>query len=154
LNGTLKNDVVKHLQSLCNNGHTVIVVSHDEVFYDYGRQLELKNGDLKEISPNVKAAKPEKQKTLSIKSPTPKTLSIKSPTPTENLLGGWKPRASMVVLFNQIIHETLSRPIFLSLILIALIVGICQVSVFSSVIIGVQNYVDDAMTTGSRLNRV
>jgi putative ABC transport system ATP-binding protein len=142
LNGTLKNDVVKHLQSLCNNGHTVIVVSHDSVFYDYGRQLELENGELKEIS--TPDAKPAKQK----------TLSIKSPTLTENLLWGWKPRASMVVLFNQIIHETLSRPIFLSLILIALIVGVCQVSVFSSVIIGVQNYVDDAMTTGSRLNRV
>ncbi|TGO02208.1 ABC transporter ATP-binding protein [Candidatus Thiomargarita nelsonii] len=142
LNGTLKNEVVKHLQSLCNNGHTVIVVSHDSVFYHYGRQLELKNGELKEISTHD--AKPAKQK----------TLSIKSPTPTENLFWGWKPRASMGVLFNQIIQETLSRPIFLSLILIALIVGVCQVSVFSSVIIGVQNYVDDAMTTGSRLNRV
>jgi len=142
LNGALKNDVVKHLQSLCNNGHTVIVVSHDSVFYDYGRQLELENGELKEIAPHIKDKKQAK------------ILPIKSPKTTENLIWGWKPRASSVVLFNQIIHETLSRPIFLSLILIAVIVGVCQVSVFASVIIGVQNYVDDAMTTGSRLNRV
>ena len=185
LNGKLKDDVVKHLQSLCNNGHTVIVVSHDSVFYNCGRQLELENGKLgkpkeiatplkdkkqpkqnalsKEIAIHLKDKKQPKQNVLPKKIATPlkdkkqpkqKALPIKSPKTTESLLWGWKPRASYIVLFNQIIHETLSRPLFLSLILIAVIVGVCQVSVFSSVIIGVQNYVDDAMTTGSRLNRV
>ncbi len=67
---------------------------------------------------------------------------------------GWRPRASFKILTFQAIHEVFSRPIFLALILISLTVGVAQVSIFLSVILGVQNYVNDAMTSGSRLNRV
>lgn len=48
LNGDLKNDVVDYLHQLCNDGHTVIVVSHDTVFFDKGRQLLLIDGSLEE----------------------------------------------------------------------------------------------------------
>ena len=48
LNGDLKNDVVNYLHQLCNDGHTVIVVSHDTVFFNKGRQLLLINGTLEE----------------------------------------------------------------------------------------------------------
>ncbi|WP_133511090.1 ATP-binding cassette domain-containing protein [Candidatus Thiosymbion oneisti] len=139
LHGDLKNYVVEHLKTLCADGHTVIVVSHDSVFYDTGRQLELDKGKLRELTPP-----PE----------TPNNPGLPVQGPATGLAGGWKPRAPVGILLKQAIRETLSRPIFLGLILISLIVGVCQVSVFASVIIGAQEFVDDAMTKGSRLNRV
>lgn len=48
LNGDLKNDVVNYLHQLRDDGHTVIVVSHDTVFFDKGRQLLLVDGVLVE----------------------------------------------------------------------------------------------------------
>jgi ABC-type lipoprotein export system ATPase subunit/ABC-type lipoprotein release transport system permease subunit len=138
LHGDLKQYVVAHLKQLCTDGHTVIVVSHDSVFYGVGRQLELVDGELKELDDPPLTA----EKTL----PTKRPRSL--------LFGGWRPRAPLGILARQAARETFSRPIFLSLILISLIVGVCQVSVFASVIIGAQQFVDDAMTKGSRLNRV
>ncbi len=49
LNGELKNSVVKHLHDLCIEGYTVIVVSHDSVFFSEGRQLELDKGRLTDL---------------------------------------------------------------------------------------------------------
>lgn len=49
LNGELKNSVVKHLHDLCSEGYTVIVVSHDTVFFSEGRQLELEKGRLTDL---------------------------------------------------------------------------------------------------------
>src|SRR6202011_5742491 len=46
-----KHEILKLLVSLCEAGHTVVVVSHDKVFYQSGRQLELANGVLREIAP-------------------------------------------------------------------------------------------------------
>lgn len=81
-------------------------------------------------------------------------LSIKPPSPGNSILWGWKPRACFWVLVQQSLYETFSRPIFLALTVIGLIAGVCQVSIFISVILGAQQFIDDAMTTGSRLNRV
>lgn len=46
LNGKLKNEVVKYLELLSEDGHTVVVVSHDSVFYGQGKQYELLNGKI------------------------------------------------------------------------------------------------------------
>lgn len=141
LHGNLKQEVVEHLKSLCDKGHTVIVVSHDSVFYDTGRQLELDLGVLRELSANHPL-------------PDQHTLPTRMPEPSHKILGGWKPRAPFGILLRQAIRETLFRPLFLSLILVSLIVGVCQVSVFTSVIVGAQAYVNEKITEGSRLNRI
>lgn len=159
LHGALKNDVVTHLCALGTEGHTIIVVSHDAVFYDVGRQLELKDGKVQDIG-TPEANQTAAVQTPMVRSPTARLLNaplaepLKVQAPAPRLAWGWKPRAPLSILLRQAIRETLSRPIFLGLVLISLIVGICQVSVFTSVIIGAQQFVDDAMTRGSRLNRI
>lgn len=140
LHGELKQEVVDHLRSLCADGHTVIVVSHDHVFYGIGRQLELDHGQLRELpGEEVESADP---------------IAVTDAPGGSSILWGWWPRAPLSILFKQAIRETVYRPIFLSLILISLIVGVCQVAVFSSVIIGAEEFIDQKMTEGSRLNRV
>ncbi|MDG1531585.1 MAG: ATP-binding cassette domain-containing protein [Paracoccaceae bacterium] len=140
LHGEKKEEVVQHLQMLCDAGHTVIVVSHDKVFFDIGNQFDLENGILTE-------ARSE---------PPSKAEPIPSRMPAEgaSFMWGWKPRAPFSILLAQAIRETLFRPIFLSLILVSLIVGVTQVSVFTSVILGAQEYVNEKITQGSRLNRI
>lgn len=140
LHGELKQEVVDHLRDLCAAGHTVIVVSHDHVFYGLGRQIELENGRLKELP--AEPVEPNNP------------IAVAEPAKGSSILWGWRPRAPLGILLQQAIRETVYRPIFLSLILISLIVGVCQVSVFSSVIIGAEEFIDAKMTEGSRLNRV
>lgn len=180
LHGDLKLSVVDHLVNLCAEGHTVVVVSHDSVFYGVGRQLELEDGVLVEVDRDVTSGSipggpgvldgAEEVRRDAMVTPAsdcglepsaggeiqgsghPNPLPVKAPA--RNLLFGWKPRAPLGILLKQAVRETVSRPIFLGLILISLIVGVGQVSVFSSVILGAQAFVDDAMTKGSRLNRV
>ncbi len=140
LHGALKTEVVDHLRALADQGHTVIVVSHDEVFYGIGRQLELRDGRLHE--------------TAADRARDGDPLPSRMPDDAQALLMGWKPRAPFTILLRQAIRETLLRPIFLSLILVSLIVGVSQVSVFTSVIVGAQAYVNEKITQGSRLNRI
>lgn len=140
LHGSLKAQVVDHLRALVARGHTVIVVSHDEVFYSFGRQLELSEGVLREVESGV------------TESSTP--LPSRMPDDMPSSYAGWKPRARMGLLFRQALRETFLRPLFLSLVLVALIAGVCQVSVFSSIIVGSQAFVNEKITQGSRLNRV
>ncbi|WGI21242.1 ATP-binding cassette domain-containing protein [Amylibacter sp. IMCC11727] len=140
LHGELKQEVVAHLRALVEDGHTVIVVSHDEVFYDHGRQLLLENGVLRELN----------SEPASTATPLPSHM----PGQDEAIFFGWKPRAPFRILLSQAIRETVFRPLFLSLILVSLIIGVCQVSVFTSVIVGAQDYVNQKITEGSRLNRI
>lgn len=140
LHGDLKQEVVEHLHNLVGDGHTVIVVSHDPVFFNVGRQLDLVEGRLTEA---------DKGKTRS-EDPIPARL----PDDGRNILYGWVPRAPFTTLLQQAVRETFGRKLLLSLILIALVVGIAQISVFSSVIIGARQYVNDQITKGSRLNRI
>ena len=140
LHGSMKTEVAEHLNSLTAQGHTVVVVSHDDVFRRFGRQLTLHEGELAEDSD---------EQTI-----TDVTLPVRMPEDSGPIYGGFKPRATFGLLFRQAIRETFLRPLFLSLILVALIAGVCQVSVFSSVIVGAQAFVNEKITQGSRLNRV
>lgn len=140
LDESRKTEVLNSLVELCSAGHTVIVVSHDKVFYDAGRQIELTRGSMREIAKG---------------SATPvSNLEVRKPAEGGQILFGWRPRAPATILIRQALRETFFRPIFLLLILISLCVGVTQVGVFSSVIIGAQRYLEDAMTKGSRLNRL
>jgi ABC-type lipoprotein export system ATPase subunit len=160
LHGELKESVVAHLQQLCCQGHTVIVVSHDSVFHSVGRQLELVDGELRPADTTAGALgdfatnSPSSGDDANQATCHASRYHLPPRSPASRLFWGWRPRAPLGILFKQAIRETISRPIFLGLILVSLIVGVCQVSVFASVIVGAQQFVDDAMTKGSRLNRV
>ena len=135
-----KEHVLTILSKLCEEGHTVIVVSHDKVFHGTGRQLELKEGVLADVSP--RPARNDVQ------------LPIRPPAEGSDIAYGWKPRAPLAILLAQALRETFLRPIFLFLVLISLCLGVCQIGVFTSIIIGAQTFLNDAMTKGSRLNRL
>jgi ABC-type lipoprotein export system ATPase subunit/ABC-type lipoprotein release transport system permease subunit len=135
-----KHEILKLLVSLCEAGHTVVVVSHDKVFYQSGRQLELANGVLREIAPGDVKSTVE--------------LPVRRPAGAASVLFGWNPRAPLAILIGEALRETFLRPIFLFLILISLCVGVSQIGVFSSVIVGAQVFLNEAMTKGSRLNRL
>ena len=135
-----KKEVLKVLLELRNTGHTVVVVSHDKIFQGYGRQLELTDGVLKELAPDRGNAQTK--------------LQVRTPVNGLPILFGWVPRAPLTILIRQAIRETFLRPIFLFLVLISLCVGVTQIGVFTSVILGAQAFLDDAMTRGSRLNRL
>lgn len=140
LDETRKQEVFDILYSLSQEGHTVIVVSHDTLFYNSGRQFELRGGKLAEVQPGTDAA--ERQ------------FAFRRPAEGRSILYGWRPRAPLGILFGQALRETFLRPIFLLMVLVSLCVGVCEISVFSSVIVGAQDFLDDAMTRGSRLNRL
>lgn len=167
LHPRLKAEIVAKLCKLRDIGHTVVVVSHDEVFYDLGRQLELKDGQLHEVgSSAVEAATPifmvsdsaghgdaapghwaeGKQARVS--------LDVRDPAPGRQILWGWRPRAPMSTIAGMAWREAFYRPLFMTLILTALILGVCQISVFSSVLIGTNAFIDRTITEGSRLNRI
>jgi ABC-type lipoprotein export system ATPase subunit len=140
LDESRKMEILERLLALREEGHTIIVVSHDKVFYNTGRQLELSMGVLREIAPDTGGSFAG-----TAVRPASKGLPI---------LYGWVPRAPLSILMGQAIRETFTRLIFLFMVLTALCVGVCQIAVFSSVIIGAQAFLDDAMTKGSRLNRL
>jgi ABC-type lipoprotein export system ATPase subunit len=141
LDESRKQEVLNLLLALRDAGHTVIVVSHDKVFYQTGRQLELSKGVLREMASDAAHDKqPE--------------IATRTPALGGKILYGWMPRAPLRILMAEAIRETFLRPIFLFLVLVSLCVGVCQIGVFSSVIVGAQTFLNDAMTRGSRLNRL
>ncbi len=141
LDESRKQGILELLLALSAAGHTVVVVSHDKVFHGVGRQLELAGGVLRELST-----------TPTRKSEAP--LPVRSPSPGRSILFGWRPRAPWSILVGQAAREAFTRPLFFALVVIALSVGVCQVSVLRSLIVGTQAFIDEAMTTGSRLNRL
>jgi ABC-type lipoprotein export system ATPase subunit len=140
LDESRKQEVLNLLSALREAGHTVIVVSHDKVFYRTGRQLELSKGVLREVAPDTDLKETE--------------IATRIPPSGGKILYGWMPRAPLRILLAEAIRETFLRPIFLFLVLVSLCVGVCQIGVFSSVIVGAQTFLNDAMTRGSRLNRL
>src|SRR5262249_10151488 len=110
LDESRKKEILECLISLCAAGHTVIVVSHDAIFYKSGRQLELHEHVLREISPGD--------------APQPDQLPVRKPALGSSILYGWRPRAPLNILINQAVRETFLRPIFLFLVLVSLCVGV------------------------------
>jgi ABC-type lipoprotein export system ATPase subunit/ABC-type lipoprotein release transport system permease subunit len=141
LDESRKQEVLTLLLALRDAGHTVIVVSHDKVFYQTGRQLELSKGVLRELASDASA-------------PGDPEIVSRRPASGGRILYGWMPRAPISTLLAEAIREAFQRPIFLFLVLVSLGVGVCQIGVFSSVIVGAQTFLNDAMTRGSRLNRL
>ncbi|MDX2263635.1 MAG: ATP-binding cassette domain-containing protein [Hyphomicrobiales bacterium] len=138
-----KKIVLDMLKQACAQGYTVVVVSHDSIFYDTGRQIEIKSGVATELPPGAL-----------IQQTDVKPRPVRTDFSALATGGGWWPRADILTLGNQVIQETFGRPAFLFLILIALLAGICQISVFCSLLAGTQQYVEESIKSGSRLNRV
>lgn len=140
LDESRKQEILKLMMSLCDEGHTVIIVSHDKVFYQHGRQFELSGGVLKELAGDTHKSGVE--------------IPLRAPANERAIFYGWRPRAPLSILLRQAMREAFLRPIFLFLVVVSLCVGVCQIGVFTSVILGAQGFLDDAMTRGSRLNRL
>ncbi|WAP70367.1 ABC transporter ATP-binding protein [Jiella pelagia] len=122
LDESRKKEILETLRDLTARGHTVVVVSHDKIFETVGRQLEMTDGRLVERAAG----------------PTVRTipLAVVAPTEGRTLLYGWRPRSGLEFLARQAFRETLQRPIFMFLVLVALIAGVTQISVFQSIITG------------------
>lgn len=145
LDESRKQEVLDLLMALSRAGHTVIVVSHDKVFHQTGRQLELRNGTLHEVARDEVAPGAHGPESHFV---------FRPPAEGRDIFYGWRPRAPLGILIGQALRETFLRPIFLFLVLVSLCVGVCQIGVFASLIVGTQTFLDDAMTRGSRLNRL
>jgi ABC-type lipoprotein export system ATPase subunit/ABC-type lipoprotein release transport system permease subunit len=142
-----KHEILNLLLQFRDAGHTVVVVSHDKIFHDHGRQLELSDGVVRDLSTGPEAGLPNRATALA-------RLTTRQPDRGRRIWYGWLPRAPLAILIRQAAVETFFRPIFLILVLVSLCVGVCQVGVFASVVLGSQAFLDDAMTRGSRLNRL
>lgn len=135
-----KRDVLNMLIELHELGHTVVVVSHDKVFHTFGRQLELSYGRLRELDPG-----PQMQ---------PVVMPVKRPPEGDSILFGWRPRAQLGILLRQVWRDIIRRPTFALMIAAALAAGATQIGVLQSLLTGAQDYIDVAVTQGSRLNRL
>lgn len=139
-----KKQVRELLLGLAEQGHTVVVVTHDHLFYDVGHQYEMLDGRLTDHGD----AEPDTTREAAPR------IEPHFPETGQSILWGWRPRSAAAVLVRQALRETFQRWLFLLLILSALVAGVTQISVFSSVITGAEVIVDKAFTEGSRLNRL
>lgn len=173
LHPELKGEVVERLHALRDAGFTVIVVSHDSVFYNQGRQLEVRDGTLVEFAPgsvpaaDVATTLPPTPVPPTSVPPAPRAggsalsagaaaphIPLRLPEDGNALLWGWRPRAPALTILSMALKEAFGRRLFLVLILTSLLLGICQIAVFTSVLIGSEAFIDRTMTQGSRLNRI
>lgn len=136
-----KHEILDRLKALAAAGHTVVVVTHDKLFYDHGRQLEMEHGQLVDHGGGETAPGAARRDPV-------------LPPEGRAILYGWRPRVPIAIVGMQALREAFQRVLFLLLILSALIVGVTQISVFSSVIRGTEQLVDQAFRQGSRLNRM
>lgn len=138
--------VKNYFNELVAAGYSIVVVTHDKIFFDVGTQYKMVYGKLKRLKPL--AEKP--QVATSLGAPN----AIETEFDALNTGFGFWPRSSGWNIILQIFRETTSRVLFSALILAAVVLGVTQVSVMSSLIQGADQYVDYVVTKGSRLNRI
>lgn len=141
-----RKQVVEKLLAANKQGATVIVVSHDPIFFDHGDQLELENGRITELFPRTT---PSLQKIL-----TPNTRNPSSPSKSLSIWQSWIPKLDWHLLLHEASIGLLRRPLLSTLTLVSLVAGICQVAIFVSLLGGVDKIVEEAVADGSRLTRV
>lgn len=135
-----REQVVERLRALHETGTTIIVVSHDPVFFNIGAQLELQNGLVVPINDPV----------------TARTEVILPALPLRqfSLAQRWRGRLGPAQLLASAINGVLLRPLLSILTLVSLVAGICQVAILASLLGGVDRVVEQAISDGSRLTRV
>lgn len=132
-----KQQVVARLQALHRAGATVVVVSHDDVFFDIGRQFLLKDGRLQDLGGDA----------------TQYAAPVQ-PKPEPAQLGGWWPRLGARRLVLGAWRDLMRRPLFALLTLIALVAGTAQVAIFTSLVAGLDAFTEQTIADGSRLTRL
>lgn len=132
-----KQQVVARLQELHRAGATVVVVSHDDIFFDTGRQFLLQDGRLRDLG------------AASDIHPAPL-----APRPAAAKLGGWWPRLGLSRLILGAWRDLMRRPLFALLTLIALVAGTAQVAIFTSLVAGLDAFTEQTIADGSRLTRL
>jgi ABC-type lipoprotein export system ATPase subunit len=133
-----KQQVLARMQALHQAGATVVVVSHDDIFFDIGRQFMLQDGRLHDLGGDAERHPSQ--------TPPPK------PEPAK--LGGWWPRLGARRLVLGAWRDLMRRPLFALLTLIALVAGTAQVSIFTSLVAGLDAFTQQTIADGSRLTRL
>jgi ABC-type lipoprotein export system ATPase subunit/cell division protein FtsX len=162
-----KQEIVKIMKQLCNEGHTIIVVSHDTVFEQADVVYELKDGRLHEfqktriIDTSVQPAQTTHPKTTMLTN----EASVASKENSE--LKSLKTKSALFLKFKYLMPRSprqlhlklaskdLFRNVMFTLLIIgALIIGSFQATIFLSLHSGTNKLLDDIIRTGSRLTRI
>lgn len=138
-----RKQVLEQLQDLHGRGSTIIVVSHDPIFFEYGDQFELRDGRLNPITEDVI---------------DDKVLAEPPPRPRKVVPGGflteWLPQLPFLRVVSEALTGLIRRPLLTLLTLVSLVAGICQVAILVSILGGAERIIDQAISDGSRLTRV
>lgn len=146
LDAASRKHIVEKLLAANEQGATVIVVSHDPIFFDHGDQLELDNGRLVALASNTTLAPP--------KARTPSETQTQSSDSAALIWQSWAPKLNWRLLIQEASIGLLKRPLLSILTLVSLIAGICQVAIFVSLLGGIDTVIEDAIADGSRLTRI
>lgn len=148
LDNNRKAEIVERFKELSQQGYTVVIVSHDSIFHDYGRQITIENGTIINDD-NSKALSTQNSKPQHTKAAA-KSLLLNIP---QNTYQGWKPRASFLMLAQNIGQE-LKRWTFSIILLSIMVIGIVQIGIFLSLRAGAVDIIEEITKQGSRLNRI
>ncbi len=135
-----REQIVEKLHDLHAQGVTVVVVSHDPVFFDHGDQYELRDGQLWPLSDS-----PGSRISSQPQRPNSPRLSHRT---------GWSPSLGFPTLVREALTSLLRRPLLSVLTLLSLVAGIVQVAILASLLGGVDQVIEQAVTDGSRLTRI
>lgn len=143
LDAESRTQVFEKLLELHRAGATIVVVSHDPIFFDYGTQLELKG----KLLVNCKESFNQDSKEKSIS----EGVSLKS---SGSLFDRWRPSLRVLDLIEEACKNLIRRRLLTLLTFVSMVAGICQVALLVSLLGGVDGIIEQAITDGSRLTRV
>lgn len=144
-----KAQVIERLRAAHAAGATVVVVSHDEALFSIGRQFSLTEGRLQQLAPDH----PDAANWNEAPAEAPE-IAVDRSAPQAPPLGGWWPRLGWARLLGWAARDLLRRPLFTVLMLIAVLAGAAQTTVFASLIVGLDRFVEQTVADGSRLTRL
>lgn len=145
LDAASKAQVIDRLRAANAQGATVVVVSHDEALFSIGRQILLDGGRMVPVGQDI---------------PLPANCVCcpgtrrEARAPVAAPLGGWWPRLGLARLAGWAIRDLLRRPLFTLLMLIAVMAGTAQTTVFGALVVGLDVFVQQTVADGSRLTRL
>lgn len=138
-----RQQVFEKLKALHEAGNTLIIVSHDPIFFGYGDQYELEDRMLRPVgeqdTPGLTDAGARKARAGKSRN----EISDESFS-----------HRKLIWLLSEAWISIIRRPLLSGLTLVTLIAGICQVALLLSVLGGVERIIDQAISDGSRLSRV
>lgn len=140
LDSQSRSQVYEKLKQLHRDGTTVIVVSHDPIFFDYGSQLELKDRVIVPLS----------EERVSYGEPS----QISSNFSAQTFFQSWWPKLKLKSFLAEVAVSIVRRPLLSTLTFVSLLAGIFQVAILVSLLGGVDQIIERAISDGSRLTRI